>query len=233
MPSQKLFSTEELPETTRGALKAARLYAATPDGESKNTVEVCCSFNPYEYTVSQTNSYEYKPKAKADTKVEFKSVGPQTLKLSLIFDAYENGEGRDVSKTTVQLWELMSPEGITKIEKPDAPFVIFEWGVFKFLAVITNMTQKFILFDHDGVPLRAKVDITFTQHKSETKDYQTIERTSSGLTSVKSGDRLDSIAAENLGDPSKWRAIANDNNIDNPLALRPGQQLLIPGGRDG
>ena len=229
------ISTETDKTRTRGNLASARLYEATADGDAKRGgLEVRCSFNPFEYTVSQTNSYGYKPKADAETKVEFKSAGPQTLKLNLIFDSFENKATRDVSQTTNELWQLMTPEGITKIKKPDAPFVIFEWGVFKFLAVITNMTQKFLLFDHDGVPLRAKVDITFTQHKSEKPDYQSLAKwksqTPAQTASVTSGDRLDSMAAENMGDPANWRDIATANNITNPLALRPGQSLLIPGG---
>lgn len=230
------FSTETEKPRTRGNLVPARLYAANEDGKNKNELTINCSFNPYEYTVSQSNSYGYKPTAGVDTKVEFKSAGPQTLKLNLIFDAYENQGAKDVSQTTRKLWLLMTPKSITKSKKPDAPFVVFEWGVFKFVAVITNMTQKFILFDHNGVPLRAKVDITFTQHKSEKEDYQNLKPEPSldlQIAPVLPNGRLDSMAADSLGDPANWRDIAIANNITNPLALRPGQSLLIPGGKNG
>lgn len=223
---------------TRGDLQPAALYACSYKGEKPKKV-IHCSFNPYEYTVSQQNNYKYEPSNKGERKVEFESAGPQTLKLTLVFDAYENGEGkRDVSKVTTELWNLMTPEeywdGKRKAapkqnkNKPDAPFVTFEWGVFKFVAVITSMTQKFTLFDHDGVPLRAKVDITFTQHKSEERDYQTISATTPPSIVAKSGERPDIIAANEMGDPAKWRDIAQANNITNPLALRPGQALKIP-----
>lgn len=230
------FSTEKEKSRTRSSLVPARLYAAHENGEDKNELTVNCSFNPYEYTVSQSNNYDYKPTAGVETKVEFKSAGPQTLKLNLIFDAYENENKKDVSQTTRQLWLLMTPEGITDIKKPDAPFVVFEWGVFKFVSVITNMTQKFIMFDHDGVPLRAKVDITFTQHKSQMKDYQKLQAGASSsiqTAPILPNGRLDSMATDTLGDPANWRDIATANNITNPLALRPGQNLLIPGGKNG
>lgn len=230
------YSTEGSGDTTRSNLKSAMLYAANADGTSKKTLLVYCSFNPYEYTVSQSNSYDFTPKAGAEERVEFKSAGPQTLKLSLIFDAYENENTKDVSQTTRQLWELMTPKEITKTKKPEAPFVIFEWGVFKFLAVITDMSQKFILFDQDGVPLRAKVDITFTQHKSQEPDYQQLaawHAHTNTAVPILANDRLDSVAAQNLGSPANWRDIAQANNITNPLALRPGQNLRIPGGKHG
>jgi nucleoid-associated protein YgaU len=42
------------------------------------------------------------------------------------------------------------------------------------------------------------------------------------------GDRLDSIAAEVYGDATKWRAIAEYNEISDPLGLKPGQRIIIP-----
>jgi nucleoid-associated protein YgaU len=36
------------------------------------------------------------------------------------------------------------------------------------------------------------------------------------------------IAARAYGDATRWRAIAEYNGITNPLALRPGQRLMIP-----
>ena len=112
------------------------------------------------------------------------------------------------------------------------PAVAFEWGVFCFRAVITNMTQKFTLFKKDGTPVRAKVDVTFTQHEDE-KDYAHQNPTSGGgpverVWSVVRGDRLDTIAAAVYGDATKWRRIAEHNGIVNPLALPSGRRLTIP-----
>lgn len=217
---------------TRSGLTAARIFAATPEGEKRGDPDIGCLFNPYEYTVSKSNSYSQKGKAKASSKLELQSSGPQTLKLSLIFDSVEEEE-KDVSKITEQLWELMKPIGEDTEKKPGAPFVVFQWGVFHFVSVITNMTQKFILFDKDGTPLRAKVDITFTQHTDRDDDYKRQNPTSGGgpaqqTFNVVRGDRLDSIAAQIYGDAGKWRHIAEYNQITDPLSLRPGQQILIP-----
>ena len=223
-------STKE--SETRGGLTAARIFAATPKGKRRDGPDIGCLFNPYEYKVSKSNTYSQKDGARAGTKLELQNSGPQTLSLSLIFDGVE-GEEKDVSKITEQLWELMKPVGEGTIEKPGAPFVVFQWGVFHFVSVITNMTQNFILFDKDGTPLRAKVDITFTQHVDRDDDYvrQNLS-TGAGLVEqtapVVSGDRLDSIAAQVYGDAGKWRLIAEQNQIIDPLSLRPGQRLLIP-----
>ncbi|MCA9972369.1 MAG: LysM peptidoglycan-binding domain-containing protein, partial [Anaerolineales bacterium] len=42
------------------------------------------------------------------------------------------------------------------------------------------------------------------------------------------GDRLDLIASAVYGDATRWRQIADYNNLDDPLTLRPGQRLIIP-----
>lgn len=217
---------------THSGLTAARIFSSDEKGNLRGNLDVSCMFNPFEYTVSKSNTYAQKDKTKANSKLELQNSGPQTLKLALIFDGVESEE-RDVSKITEQLWKLMKPIGEYETKKPGAPFVVFAWGVFYFVAVITNMTQKFTLFDINGTPLRAKVDLTLTQHQDREDDYVRQNPTSGGGPAQKSvhiiqGDRLDSIAAREYDDASKWRLIATYNNISDPLSLHPGQTLLIP-----
>ena len=42
------------------------------------------------------------------------------------------------------------------------------------------------------------------------------------------GDTLASIANEEYGTPTMWRAIAKVNGLDDPFNLRLGRELLIP-----
>jgi nucleoid-associated protein YgaU len=55
-----------------------------------------------------------------------------------------------------------------------------------------------------------------------------------GLSShtVRDGDSLQSIAFAAYGDATKWRTIAEANGIDDPLRLRRGTVLSIPGTAD-
>ncbi|MAA77903.1 MAG: hypothetical protein CL916_01485 [Deltaproteobacteria bacterium] len=48
----------------------------------------------------------------------------------------------------------------SKIEKNRPYFVRFEWNKFKFSGVISKLDIKYTMFDSDGTPLRAKVDVT-------------------------------------------------------------------------
>ena len=220
---------------TRGNLVAARIFEVDESGNEKGGgIAVACMFNPFEYSVSKSNTYEEKARNRGDVpSVEFKKAGPQSLKLSLMFDTYEDSS--DVSLTTNKLWKLM--ESKTRQEggvdsKVPPPEVAFEWGVFRFVAVITDMTQRFTLFKPDGTPVRAKVDVTFTQHK-DLNDYPSQNPTSGGgapqrVWRITAGDRLDTIAYQAYGDATRWRRIAEFNGIVDPFRLRPGQTLTIP-----
>lgn len=217
-------------ENTGSKLQLAKATISEIGGGLK----VPCMFNPYEYSVSKSNSFNEQSKNDADTPhAEFAKSGAQTLKLILIFDSYESGG--DVSQETNKLWKLMlvkTQSDSRKGKKKEPPEVAFEWGVFKFVAYITAMTQQFTLFKEDGTPVRAKVDITFTQY-TDVEDYPGQNPTSGGgpieqVWRVVAGDRLDTIAAKIYQDASKWRLIAEYNRIVDPLALRPGQTLSIP-----
>lgn len=220
---------------TRGKLVAARIYEVDQEGaERGGGISVNCMFNPFEYTVAKSNTYDESPRNNSDTpQGEFFSSGAQTLRLSLVFDTYEIGT--DVSLETNKLWKFMmtkTQEAASQNEKIEPPQVAFEWGVFKFVSYITNMTQRFTLFKNDGTPVRANVDVTFTQY-TDVNDYPGQNPTSGGgpierIWRVVAGDRLDTIAAAVYRDANKWRLIAENNGITNPLALRPGTQLRIP-----
>ena len=125
--------------------------------------------------------------------------------------------------------ETKTRQGGGETEKIPPPYVAFEWGVFKFAAVITNMTQKFTLFKNDGTPVRANVDVSFTQY-TDVEDYKNQNPSSGGgpreqLWRVVAGDRLDTIAAGIYGDANRWRQIAAHNKITNPLVLRPARSM--------
>ena len=214
-------------KTTRSNLKPAVIYAVK-DGKSSG---VPCMFNPYEYSISKQNSYkEEQSNSKTSTK-QFSKVGSKTLKLNLLFDTYE--EGTSVTDITNRLWTFMEPvESEQASERLEPPRVAFEWGNFCFEAHLTSMTQKFTLFTHEGTPVRADVQVTFDQFK-DPNDLPQQNPTSGGgpisrVWRVRRGDRLDLIAAEVYGDATRWRKIADYNQLTNPLALRPGLNLRIP-----
>ena len=101
----------------------AIIYEVTPKGDKRDGgIEVCCMFNPNQYVISQTNSYNLKANSKAKNKVELTRAGDQTLSLKrLIFDVYMESEDQEqghdpkqkhksgVTEKTRMLWQLMEP----------------------------------------------------------------------------------------------------------------------------
>lgn len=223
-------------DKTRSGLKAAQIIEVGDDRKPTLLgVRVSCMFNPYEYTISKSNSFTEKetPNGTNRPEVEFSKAGAQTLTLNLLFDTY--GTNEDVRKQTNQLWTFMqvkTPLSGNDNAKARPPLVAFHWGTFYFVSYITEMTQKFTLFSKDGIPLRARVDVIFTQYVDEA-DYPPTNPTAGGgpidrVWQVAGADRIDNIAAEVYGDATQWPLIAKYNNLQNPLSLYPGQQLLIP-----
>ncbi|MCB0012647.1 MAG: LysM peptidoglycan-binding domain-containing protein [Anaerolineales bacterium] len=219
---------------TKSGLVAARIYEVDDSGNPKGGLAVSFMFNPKEYSVTQQNSYSKAETGDANAKVELSSAGYQKLTLKqLVFDTYDLGT--DVTLITKLLWDLMKPvppEGGGDDAKPTARYVAFEWGSFRFVSVITSVTQNFTLFTQEGVPVRAMVDVSFEQFTNR-DNWPGQNPTSGGgplerVWRVKAGDRLDYISADVYGDATLWRNIAEYNKIEDPFRLRPGSELSIP-----
>jgi hypothetical protein len=182
-------------------------------------------FNPSDYTVSTT--------AKLSTETSnpfFNEVTLDDFTVRLIFDTYEDKS--DVRKLTNRIGKLVMPTVEGK-EKKKPPICLFIWGNFTYKGIIYKITQKFTLFLSDGTPVRAELNVTFKALVTP-KEYEKnmgIEACRKVWT-VKSGDRLDLIASNALKDPALWRRIAEENNIDNPLAFPKdsdiGRIIIIP-----
>lgn len=193
-------------------------------------------FNPSEYTISKSNSYQPQSKKGKNTpKFEFKQGGAATLKLQLFFDTYMDVDRVDVRTYTEILWKMMyvdKTEQIATTEKSDPPHVEFKWGTVDFRAVITSMSEKFTLFSERGTPLRSTVDISL-QQVEDPEDFSAQaavvvrpDLASSQRATISA--RLEQIAASSLGSPSAYRAIAEASNIDDPLSVAPGTPLSVP-----
>lgn len=210
------------------------LEKATISGQDVD-VTVNCLFNPKEYTLSRTNSWEIKMiKGRNVPEVSFGGGQPATLKMQLFFDTF--AEGTDVREHTQGLWELMRIDESnvnSETQRGEPPRVLFEWGqTWTFEAVIENLSQTFTLFLDTGIPVRSTVDITFKQVQDEMAFAGTNPTSGGGephrVHVVQAGERLDWIAYKEYGDPTLWRHIAEENDLIRPNQLRPGQKLIIP-----
>lgn len=201
-------------------------------------VEVPCMFNPAELKISKSNSWEAPPaKGGNAPKLRFQGGQSGTLALSLTFDTTRTGG--DVSEHINSLLKVMDvdpalPASDKNRNSGRPPSVHLQWGQLRsFKAVIEQMSVTYTYFAEDGMPLRAKAELTLKQYEDEktarplqnptshTQDLHAVHR-------LVQGETLDRVAAVRYGDPNRWRLIAEANAVLDPLALTPGALLAIP-----
>lgn len=206
----------------------------TVKGETPE-ITVTCLFNPNEYTFRKTNSWNAPQTVGTDIPdIQFTGGSAATLTMQLFLDtSTDGGDVRDVVNQIHTLMEI-NPSLTGHSTQGRPPFVEFQWGqTWSFKAVITSLTEKYTLFRDNGIPVRATLDITFLQaelrdeNQRRAQNPTTVGKPGYRQWVVSEGDTIDWIAFSEYGDASKWRYIADINNLDEPHRLRPGQALAI------
>jgi nucleoid-associated protein YgaU len=99
-----------------------------------------------------------------------------------------------------------------------------------FPAYMASVTAKYTLFTPAGTPVRAVCTVNLEEISGE----QGGQNPTSGALAARdthllvAGDTLPSLAFQAYGDAGLWREIADANDIDDPMSLRPGARLLVP-----
>ncbi|MCU1658964.1 MAG: Peptidoglycan-binding LysM [Pseudonocardiales bacterium] len=116
--------------------------------------------------------------------------------------------------------------------------LIFSWGLFQLGSNTTtrievSMTRAEVVYERftpKGAPTRAKVSLDLRA----TADNPLRQNPTSGGVDLRSGhtvvngDTLAGIAGRAYGSPSQWRRLARVNGIEDPLRIRPGDQVAVP-----
>jgi hypothetical protein len=161
---------------------------------------------------------------------QFQKVEPADFTVTLFFDSYEEQE--DVRKSTDAIARLLLPTvGEQKAKLP--PVCIFSWGNFGYKGIVSRVEQRFIMFLATGIPVRAELTVIFKAIITKEEDalYKAKEACRK-IWTVRTGDRLDLVAHQALGNPLLWREIARTNRIHDPLRFPAqkdiGTALIIP-----
>jgi nucleoid-associated protein YgaU len=198
-------------------------------------------FNPEKYTISKSLQLAEIGIPGLDSPVvQYVRGQNEKISMELFFDTTDNGmtgNVTDVRSSTQAVYQLMKIN--QELHAP--PRLYLTWGNSKQLTsygaknnpwlVLDSITEEFNLFSPDGIPLRAKLNVTFRE--AWTID-QLIQETNphSGdrtkLYAVRRRDTLSQIAYAQYGDATAWRPIADANTLANPRLLDPGIVLTIP-----
>ena len=194
--------------------------------------EIKVQFNPAEYNLSRTTSYaEKKILGMDDPFTQYIAGESETLKITLMFDTYippgENKaeeSGSDVRIQTEKIAQLMALD--PKKHRP--PKVTFRYGSLIFSGVITELNQTFTMFLANGMPVRAKLEVTFRSLGQENTHVPLESPDRTKCRTIHEGQSLWGLAYEEYGDPEKWKEIAKENHITDPLRIKAGQILRLP-----
>jgi hypothetical protein len=208
---------------------------------TEDFAEIPARFNPERYTVTKAVQIAEIGIPGLDSPVQ-QFVRGQTEKITfeLFFDTTEFGmvdDVKDVRDYTGKVYQLMK----VRSETHAPPRCLLHWGdagkLFSFgtsvnpWCLLETVTQEFTLFSPGGVPLRAKLNVTFRE--AWTIEEQLIEtpRHSPDRTQIRvleSGQTLSHVASKEYGDPALWRPIAEANGVQNPRTVPVGTRLQIP-----
>jgi len=193
-------------------------------------------FNPEEYTVNREVTYaQSNIPGVSGPLLQFVHGNMATLDMELMLDTLEahrsGGSGSaaqsDVRTLVNEITALMSIESSTHAP----PVLLFTWGSLTFTCVLVKASQKYQMFLPTGIPVRARMNVTFNEFRNLELEAKEIKRQTADYTkrhTVGQGESLASIAAQLYDDPAMWRPLAIANNIDDPRVLPVGAELVVP-----
>jgi nucleoid-associated protein YgaU len=193
-------------------------------------------FNPTQYSIKKDNQWKPKPVVgKNVPKLDFTGGGSRTLTMELFFDVYEQ-KNADVRDHVNKLWDLTMIDESKKNPKTKRsrhPLCLLQWGPnWTFKAALTSLAVTYTLFREDGTPVRATANVTLQEAEDDTEMKGTNPTSFAELgrkrREVRPHDSLALISYEEYGTPNLWRKIAEDNDLDNPADLQPGQIISVP-----
>lgn len=220
-------------------LTKAKLIIEKESGS--NTIDVL--FNPSEYQLTDGASYSEKKIPGLDGPViQYISGDATELSVSLFLDTYVpntpsllpvsipglgGDNSSDVSKITKEIAETTSIDG--SLHRP--PKVKFQWGSLNFEGIVTKVSHTYTMFTESGMPVRAKVNLTFKSlislsDQRRKSPFESPDRTK--YRTVREGIQLWDLAYAEYGDPDMWKVIAKANGIMNPLDIKAGQVVKLP-----
>jgi nucleoid-associated protein YgaU len=214
----------------------ARLYVVA---QPQQSVEFL--YNPTSYSVSKSTTWHKPPATKGAKEApapEFGGANAAQVQMELFLDRWEEPLG-DVSKDVRKLlrW-LRATDHSHSNQQPQPPVLAFSWGRSNplgwFSGYLKSVNAKYTMFREEGTPTRATVSISLEEVPAEPGRQNP---SSGGLLGhrtrlMTAGDSLHSIAHEEYGDPSLWRALAELNGIDDPLRIPVGTTLMLASAAD-
>ena len=177
------------------------------------------------------------------TDTKYMSTAPEQVKLDFILDGTGAVYGNKLQNVPVreQVDMLLNVVYKMKGEIHQPNFLKLLWGsnslsgygskLRAFTCKVGNLSINFILFDHNGEPLRAKVSATFVSYVPPEARVGEENKGSPDLTrfrTVGEGDKLPLLTHQIYSDQSYYQKVARANGLTTFRKLKPGTLVFPP-----
>lgn len=184
-------------------------------------------FNPTQYQLQKSNNFAEIPIPGLESPpIQFIRGTAEKLTTEVIVDTSDTLEDVRVAYVNA-LRGLMDINA--DLHAP--PIVRLVWDEQVFRGVLESLNTTYTLFTPDGIPIRAKLNLTLKEYRPvnvQVKESPKFSPDVAKLYTVVSGNTAAEIAHMAYSDPTLWREILRENDIQDPRRLERGQVLVIP-----
>jgi hypothetical protein len=195
-------------------------------------------FNPESYKITTKGRWNRPSNPSADgPPATWGGMEQRTLTIKLLMDAFSIPPvPPDLTIMALKQLCIPTPQSMAA-QAPVAPVVTFGWGanIIMMQGTVDSVSVEYGRFLL-GECIRATATIVLREVPLPAPLGAT-NPTSGGLAPRRThqmveGDTLQSVAYKVYKDPNKWRALAELNNIDDPMRVKAGTVLLVPDKRE-
>jgi hypothetical protein len=184
--------------------------------------------NPEDYTIDSSNNFQQTGVHAGFPTLEFTGRESHRLQLELFFDGSHRGvDVRGLMRPVLDLLEVDPIAGAP-------PLLLVSWGSLQCRCVLESAGQRYTQFLSSGTPVRANLRLSFLETQQPGVAPSIAKSAELGQsTLVHQGENLTQFAQRTMGDPRRWREIADENNIDNPRKPPLNRALRLPARASG
>ena len=199
------------------------------DGARAGT-RITVLFNPAEYSIERANTYKATAiPGLSGPLLHFIQGEADVLSMELFLDDYTDPSpaGKSVRQRIDEIAGLLEID--EELHAP--PHIQFVWGQLSFKAIFEKLSRKITLFQPDGTPARATLNVSFKEYKTLPEFVNEPRRQSADKSKrrvIVGSDSLWLMAAREYGDPAEWRKIADRNDFDDPRDIEAGDWVMVP-----
>jgi phage tail-like protein len=199
------------PVTASAGLRQGQAGGGAPQAQSAGSMEL--------------PAVEQLQRAKSTTSITLRSL------------TFEDSAGASLMDTCRRLlyWsEFQAVTDAKSAKRAELTRLNFIWGPHVYLVHLTQVNVAYTRFSREGQPLRAAVDLTL---HTVPKVLNPTNPSSGGLPGRRShllvgAQTLPALATSTYGGPGRWREIAAANGFEDPLRVRPGTLVYLPGAQE-